>query len=203
MSFSLPTDSSNDSNQNDSDSSSDSSSDSEPETIFGGERVEEYEDYWKAISMVRLLKKSCKALGVAKVKDQGRSPWADHYGHFAGIAYGTDDETGLKETCDDLDGNLPAYKDEFGEPEGEFDVITKDNAEDFGLPADEFGDDEDPIYVPVEYDAPEEVWYAEEGEEVDDDAVTGTLEGVSGVGEARAEEALELLKKAGMKVVWA
>ena len=175
----------------------------EPETIFNGERVEEYEDYWKAISMVRLLKKSCKALGVAKVKDQGRSPWADHYGHFAAIAYGTDDEPGLKTTCQELDGNLPAYKEEFETPEGEFDVITKDNAEDFGLPADEFGEDEDPIYVPVDYEAPTEVWFAEEGEEIDAETVKETCETVNRVGDATAEELTEALKDAGMKVVWA
>jgi hypothetical protein len=167
----------------------------QPETVFGGERVEEYEDYWKAISMVRLLKKSCKALGVAKVKDAGKSPWADHYGHFAAIAYGTDDEPGLKETCKDLPGNLPTYKEEFETPEGDFDVITKDNAEDFGLPADDFGDDEDAIFVPVEYEAPEEVWYEVEANE---ETVTEVLEGISGIGEARAAEAYTALKEAGL-----
>ncbi|WP_200531609.1 MULTISPECIES: hypothetical protein [unclassified Halorubrum] len=186
--FELPT-------QTDSTANNQTDSDSNDETTFGGERIEEYEDYWKAISMVRLLKKSCKALGVAKVKDSGKSPWADHYGHFAAIAYGTDDEPGLKETCQDLPGNLPEYKDEFETPEGDFDVITAETAEDFGLPADDFGDDEDPIFVPVEYEAPEEVWYEVSADET---TVTEVLEGISGIGEARAAEAYKALKEAGL-----
>nr|BDD45078.1 hypothetical protein 10 [bacterium] len=194
--FSLPT-------ETETETETETTTETDQETTFGGERVEEYEDYWKAISMVRLLKKSCKALGVAKVKDAGKSPWADHYGHFAAIAYGTDDEKGLKDVTAEMKGNLPKYKDEFEAPEGEFEVITKENADEFGLPEDAFEDDEDPIFVPEDYEAPAEVWYHNEGEEADTETAKDALEGVSGVGEARAEEALEALKDAGIKLVWA
>jgi hypothetical protein len=187
--FTLPT-------QTDSDSdSNENNTQTETETVFGGERVEEYEDYWQAISMVRLLKKSCQALGVAKVKDQGKSPWADHYGHFAAIAYGDDNTEGLKQACKALEGNLPAYKDEFEAPEGEFDIITAENADEFGLPEGSFGEDEDCIFVPVEYEAPETVWFDVTANEA---TVTEVLEGISGIGEARATEAYEALKATGL-----
>ncbi|SEL18377.1 hypothetical protein [Haloferax larsenii] len=196
MAFTLPT-------QTDAQTETETETETEDETVFGGERVEDYEDYWKTIDMIRLLKKSCKALGVAKKKDKGRSPWADHYCHFDAIAYGDDENEGLKQKCASLDGNLPTYKDEFEEPEGEFDKITKDNCEDFGLPADSFGEDEDPIFVPVDYEAPEEVWYQTEGEEVETETVKETFETVNRVGDATSDELLEAIEEAGMKVVWA
>lgn len=172
------------------------------ETTFGGERVDDYEDYWKAISMVRFEQKACKTLGVAKVKDAGKSPYADHYAHFAGIAYGEgntfadrENPAGLHGKCADLDGSLPKYKEEFETPEGDFEVITAENCEEYGIDSDHFGEDEDPIFVPSDYEPPAEVWYETVANE---ETVTEVLQGISGIGEARAEEAYKALSDAGL-----
>lgn len=191
MAFSLPTDVRTD-NDN-----TNAAVEAEPETTFGGDRIDNYEDYWLSVDMVRILGKSCKRLGVAKVKDAERSPWAAHYVHYRDL------KNENKETCTDLKGNLPTYREEFGEPETDCQKITAENAEEIGLTADDFGDDEDPIFVPVDYEPPEVVFWAEAGEEAPEETVREALETVSRLGEKTSEEAIKALEEAGLTVVFA
>jgi hypothetical protein len=196
MSIKLPTQTaSNDNNQNNSGANND------PKAKYEGHE-ETYNDYWQAVGMVRYLGKACRTLGVAKVKDEGSSPWADHYVHFRAIKDDLKDRVNGDGEEDALPGSLPDFRNVFETPEWDHIEVTKENAADYGLDPETFNDDEDPIYVMADYEAPEEVYYAESGEEATEDDVTEALTTVDGIGEGRAEKALEALKDAGLTVVY-
>lgn len=195
MSISLPQTGKNSGKNSDS-----GNTETDPMAKYEG-HTETYNDYWQAVGMVRYLGKACRSLGVAKVKDAGSSPFADHYVHFRDLKDGLKDEVNGNDDHEALPGSLPDFRDNVGTPEWDHTEVTAENAEEFGLDPETFKEDEDPIYVMDSYEAPEEVWYAEEGEEADEQAVVDALSEVSGIGEARAEKALKALKDAGMTVV--
>ncbi|MFC7191867.1 hypothetical protein ACFQL7_20155 [Halocatena marina] len=133
------------------------------------ERVEKYEEYRQAIDMVRftgiLVDFALKESDEDKRGDfVGRSPLADEYQEWSDKAYSE-----LKGECADLDGNLREYREAFPEPENmdEYTKITSENIDDElaegvlenAKANEKFGnDDDDVIYVPEEWEAPD-LWY--------------------------------------------
>jgi hypothetical protein len=104
----------------------------------------------------------------------GRSPLADHFKHYK--AQKKEIKNGLKEARENGDRpkshSLPTYKDEWPEPEYEYEHVTEDDLTQLGIhPGTWYDRDEDGIKVPAEY-SPETdddgtlmVWYP--GEDLD------------------------------------
>jgi hypothetical protein len=161
---------------------------------------ETYNDYWQAVGMVRYLGKACRTLGVAKVQDAGSSPWADHYVHFRDLKDGLKDEVNGNDDHEALPGSLPDFRDNVGTPEWDHTEVTAENAKEFGLDPETFKEDEDPIFVMDSYEAPEEVWYAEEGEALSDEEHLKVLTDADGVGKATAENILKHLKETNIRL---
>jgi hypothetical protein len=181
----------------------------EPATYDG--RHDEMETYWAVIDTERYIQKLCVSYdvavdnGFARYNDaKGESPIADD-GLFY---YQTKQQMGddLTEKRDEgelnSDQNLPNYKDQFGAPEFEHAEITAENAEDFGLDADLFDDDET-IFLPDEYEPETDdddvliIWNKADGEYTKND-VLKALNGVKGIGDKKAGNALNALQDAGI-----
>ena len=209
MNFPTPSDSNGD-------SAATTETETETETVYDG-RMDEQEEYWAVIDTERFLQKLCLTNGVA-VDDSGKrpyarytdaegeSPLADH-GLFY---YRTKKEMGgeladLRSDGDlNDDQNLPNYKHEFGAPEFDHVVVTAENAEDFGLDAEIFGDDEE-IFLPTDYEPETDddgnlvVWYETENDaEYTKDDVLTALNDVKGLGPKKAGKALNALQDAGI-----
>ena len=194
------------------DSDSAANTETETETVYDG-RMDDMEEYWAVIDTERFLQKMCLTYGVAvdgefaRYTDaEGESPIADH-GLFY---YRTKKEMGSELSDRRADGdlnddqNLPNYKDQFGELETDHVVVSKENAEDFGLDAELFEDDEE-IQLPEEYEPETDddgnliVWYETDGQsEYTKDDVLDALNGVSGIGPKKAGKALNALQDAGI-----
>ena len=181
------------------------------------EHIKALQDYWQIVEAYRGVKKlalthlfedpsGVSNADIAALKD--RSPLAEHFVFYREAKNDKKDEfRTLRE-----DGDIPKkvglrdFKEEV-EPDFDYEVLNGENAADFGVNPAAFYEDEDEILVPDEYDAPTDndgnlvVWKAETGDEVADDEVMNTLQGVDRIGEVKAEEALEALKEAGYKVV--
>ncbi|MFC5133876.1 MULTISPECIES: hypothetical protein [Haloferacaceae] len=115
------------------------------DSVFGG-RIDAYEAYWLYVDGVRYIGPALEQSEATK-NDTDRSPLSRHYHHF----YEKKEE--YKETCRDLPGNLPEYKDHFEEPRGDVRKIPEHQLTELGLG--EEGDD--PIWLPPEYELPS-VW---------------------------------------------
>jgi hypothetical protein len=115
-------------------------------STFGG-RIDLYEAYWLYVDGVRCVGPVLRQ-SEASEEDTDRSPLARHYSHF----YEKKQEH--KKKCSGLPGNLPKYKDHFGEPKGDVRKVPEDNLIDLGIDLD---DDDDPIWLPPEYELPA-VW---------------------------------------------
>jgi hypothetical protein len=178
--------------------------------IYDG-RMEEMEDYWAVIDTERFLQKLCLTLDVAvdgefaRYTDaEGESPIADHGLFYYRTKKDMAGDLADRRSEGDLndDQNLPNYKDQFGELEQDHTVITKDNAEDFGLDADLFEDDEE-ISLPDEYEPETDdegnlvVWYNQDGDYSQNDVLTA-LNAVKGIGPKTAGRALNALQDAGI-----
>lgn len=181
------------------------------------EVVEDLQEYWMVVDTYRLVGKLARthlfdspdSVSNADITAlQDRSPIAAHFVFY-------------KEHKDDLkahfqtlrnDEEIPSevglrgFKEEM-DPDFDNTELSRDNAEEFGINPEAFYDDEDPILVPEEYEPETDeegnlvVWNAEEGDEVTDDELLNTLEGVSGVGPKTTPKILEALSEAGYKVV--
>lgn len=119
---------------------------SNDDSIFGG-RIDLYEAYWLYVDCVRCVGPVLRQSEATK-EDTDRSPLARHYNHFY------EKKQNHKEKCSDLPGNLPKYKDHFGEPQGDVRKVPEDNLTELGIDLEE-GDD--PIWLPPEYELPS-VW---------------------------------------------
>jgi hypothetical protein len=114
--------------------------------FFDG-RIDLYEAYWLYVDGVRYVGPVLEQSGATK-KDTDRSPLARHYNHFY------EKKEAYREKCSDLPKTLPKYKDQFGEPQGSVNQISRDRLDDLGISWEE-GDD--PIWLPPEYELPS-VW---------------------------------------------
>lgn len=170
MSIKLPTDVSTEST-----TATETETETDPREKYAGHEGT-YFDYWGYTDLKRYGQKACQTLGVAKVKDAGKSPFADHYCHFR------DEQKVLKDKVNGqgdfeadgaLPGSLPDFKEAFGEPEFDHIKVTADNADEFGIDPDLFKEDEDPIFVKADYEVPETVWY--DDEETDGDLTLETV----------------------------
>jgi hypothetical protein len=184
----------------------------ETETVYDG-RHDGQEEYWAYVDTERFVQKLCLSFDVANdggyaryTEAEGESPLADH-----GLFYYRQ----KKETADELadlrsdgemndDQNLPNYKDQFGTPEWDHVVVSAENAEEYGIDPELFGDDEE-IHVPEEYqpetdeDGTLVIWYATDGDsDYTKDDVLKALNGVKGIGDKKAGKALNALEDAGI-----
>lgn len=195
--------------------SADGSTETETETETTTEtydgRMDDMEEYWGYVDTERFLQKMCVAFGVAVddgfaryTEAEGESPLADHGLFYYRQKKELGNELRDQREGDELndDQNLPAYRDQFETPEYDYTEVSADNAEDFGLDADQFEDDE-VMYVPEEYE-PETnddneliVWYNTDGDYTKDD-VLEALNDVSGIGPKKAGKALNALQDAGI-----
>jgi hypothetical protein len=191
----------------------------ETETVFDG-RTDEYETYWAVVDAYRFLGKLARTyLFIAEDRENGvtnadiaalvdRSPIARDWQFYKE----TKDE--IKDDLNDRRGSdfpqeasLPTYKDEMETPDFDCMEITEDTLEDFGIAADTWSDRDELICLPSEYEPETDdegnllVYFAEEGDEVSDDAVLEAFRSVDRIGDVKATEALEALKEAGYTVV--
>lgn len=191
--------------------STETTTETETESKTFEERSDDFETYWAVVDTERFLQKMCLNYGVAvdgkfaRYTDaEGESPLADH-GLFyyrqkkelAADLRGRRDDGDLPD-----DATLPTYTDEYPEPEYDHVVVSQENAEDFGLDADLFEDDET-IFLPSEYEPETDddgnlvVWYNSDVEYTKNDVLTA-LKSVDGIGDKTAGKALNALKDAGI-----
>ena len=190
-------------------------SDSENKTFDG--RNEDMEDYKAVIDAESAIQALCMTHGVGvdggfarynDVKDE--SPLAE-----MGLFYyqkKQEMKTELRDSRESEDGelsedqNLPAYMDQFGEPEYEYDEITAENAGDFGIDAEHISEDRT-LYVPTELELPTDedgnlkLWNDEDGESEFDhtkEDVLEVLSSVKGAGDTITGRQLNALQEAGI-----
>lgn len=127
---------------------------------FYDDRIDEFEQEWKAQSIRRFIDHVCEYFGIDVENDVGCSKWADIHSEKTEEIYGED---GLKDSNKEkYDGNLHQYKKQFGSPDYDYDEVNQDNADDFtkveGM-AEEFADDYDSIFLPEDFEVPEDLYY--------------------------------------------
>jgi hypothetical protein len=106
--------------------------------------------------------------------------------------------------------NLPEYRECFPEPAYDHFVVTADNADDFGIDPDYFGEDTDPITVPESLELPknDDGNVAVEGDSSESDdrltpeEATDIMTNGHKVGDKTAGAAFNALEEAGAKIVW-
>lgn len=108
------------------------------EPYYDDERIDAYETYWKRVDMVRWLGWKLSRSRASKF-DSENSPLAREYNEKMGAKHDS------REDCNDLPGNLPAYRRHFEEPA--WDYRTEEPR----------SEGEDPIYLPADFETPD-VW---------------------------------------------
>jgi hypothetical protein len=184
----------------------------ETETVYDG-RHDGQEEYWAYVDTERFVQKLCLSFDVANdggyaryTEAEGESPLADHglfyYRQKKEMAAELSEKRSDGEMNDDQ--TLPEYKNQFETPEWDHVVVSAENAEDYGIDPELFGDDEE-IHVPEEYqpetdeDGTLVIWYETDGDsEYTKNEVLEALKSVSGIGDAYAGRQLNALEDAGI-----
>ena len=187
----------------------------ETETVYDG-RHDGQEEYWAYVDTERFVQKLCLSFDVAVdggyaryTEAEGESPLADHglfyYRQKKELAAELSEKRSDGEMNDDQ--TLPNYKDQFGTPEWDHVVISAENAEEYGIDADLFDEDEE-IHVPEEYqpetdeDGTLVIWYETDGDsEYTKADVLAALNSVTGIGDKKSGQALNALIDAGIVTV--
>jgi hypothetical protein len=179
----------------------------EPETTFGGNRDDDYEDYWAICDAYRGIKKMCLThlfdgdkVSNRTIEDKAEvSPLAEHFVFYK------EQKDGIKATLKERRANdelpkgasLPAYREEFETPDFDHDVLTADNADEWGLTAGVFRDDEDAIFVPEAYEPPMDddgnliVYHSQDTDGPSLEAVLAAAAETDGIGEKTLENLKE------------